>query len=125
MAIRLPGGNDCQLRREGMQLASDLMQRLGSRSFGNGRDAVIESMSRVFRNIATGFDKLSCDDLVQFLYFSQGACAELKHQIALAVDNQFLSQEESDDFCHRIRRMSAMLYRFIRNQGVPSSQLSH
>jgi|GEM_PF-4748080 len=124
MASRSVAFNDCQLRREGMDLARDLMQSLGTRTFGNGRDAVITSMSRVFRNIGTGFDQLSCEDLVQFLYFAKGSCAELKHQIGLAVENQLLSPEEGEDFCYRIRRISAMLYRLIRTRGLPSSLLS-
>jgi four helix bundle protein len=71
----------------------------------------------VMSNIAEGFERDGKGEFVQFLSVAKGSVGELRSQLYIAVDQQYLSESEFtslSDRCSEISRMIAGLIEYLR-----------
>ena len=48
-------------------------------------------------NIAEGFERGRNQEFVQFLYVAKGSCGELRSQLYVALDQEYVRPEDSDN----------------------------
>jgi four helix bundle protein len=74
------------------------------------QDAAVSSMS----NIAEGFARRSNKEFIQFLYISKSSAAEVQSQLYVALDQEYITQEDFDDIYNQAEIVSRMDSGFIK-----------
>lgn len=64
-------------------------------------------------NIAEGFERASNKELIQFLYIAKGSSGELRTQIQLALELEYLSSEVANKLIEQAKAISRMLQTLI------------
>jgi four helix bundle protein len=76
-------------------------------------DQIRRATTSIMSNIAEGFERGSKTEFIQFLYIAKGSCGEVRAQLQIALDQQFISQAEYNRLHDLARRTSGMLSNFI------------
>jgi len=106
---------------EGWQLARELARMVYSltkgvefsRDFGL-KDQIQRAAGSVMHNIAEGFDGGSNAEFVRFLRYSQRSCTEVKSQLYVALDQQYITQPQFDDTYQLASKTHAKIGGFIK-----------
>jgi four helix bundle protein len=67
----------------------------------------------IMSNIAEGFERGSKTEFIQFLYISKGSCGEVRAQLQVAIDQNYIGAPDYDRLHHLARRISGMTSNFI------------
>lgn len=86
------------------------------------RDQIRRSSISIMANIAEGFGRRGDKEFKQFLNIAHGSAAELQSHIYVALDLQYINQNEFSDIYKTIEEISKMLQAFknylMKSQGV-------
>ena len=82
------------------------------------RDAgLVDQMRRaavsVMSNIAEGFERGSTTEFIQFLYIAKGSCGEVRAQLRIARDQEYLNPADDTRLHDLARQTSGMITNFI------------
>jgi hypothetical protein len=64
-------------------------------------------------NVAEGFERGAKSEFIQFLYIAKGSCGEVRAQLRIARDQDYIPARDYDDLHDLARRTSGMLSKFI------------
>jgi four helix bundle protein len=67
----------------------------------------------IMSNIAEGFERGATTEFVQFLYMAKGSCGEVRAQLQIARDQEYLGQADYERLHDLARRTSGMISNFI------------
>jgi four helix bundle protein len=67
----------------------------------------------VMSNIAEGFERGSKTEFIQFLYIAKGSCGEVRAQLQIAVDQQYIISSDYQRLCSLCQQISGMISKFI------------
>src|SRR4051812_3179362 len=106
---------------EGWQLARALMNRVYdvaavgafSRDFGL-KDQMQRAAGSAMHNIAEGFDGGTNPEFVKFLRYAQRSCTEVKSQLYIALDRQYVTQTEFEQIYEQADKTHSKIGGFIR-----------
>jgi four helix bundle protein len=82
----------------------------------------------IVSNIAEGFERGSRAEFGRFLKIAKGSCGEVRAQMQVASDQNYISKQDCADFCVTAKRVSAglsNLARYLKESPaklVPSSR---
>ena len=76
-------------------------------------DQVRRSAVSVMSNIAEGFERGTRPDFIRFLYIAKGSCGELRAQLQIARDQQYLSEVDYVRLYTQAKDISGMISNFI------------
>jgi four helix bundle protein len=112
---------DLDVWRRSRQLAVEVCRAFKDcRDFGF-RDQVTRSAVSVPSNIAEGAERNTRPEFVQFLGYAKGSLAELRTQLMIARDLEYLSSEQAARMLDEGEQLAKMLYRLALSQkGVAS-----
>ena len=79
------------------------------------QDAAVSSMS----NIPEGFARQSNREFIQFLYISKSSAAEVQSQLYVALDQEYITQEDFDSIYNQadiVSRMDSGFIKYLHSQ---------
>jgi four helix bundle protein len=77
------------------------------------RDQIQRASVSIMANIAEGFDRGGDKEFTQFLSISKGSCGEVKSHLYVALDQQYLLQEQFDRLYHCADEVGRLLAGFM------------
>lgn len=79
--------------------------------------ALVDQLRRaavsVMSNISEGFERGSNTEFIQFLYLAKGSCGEVRCQLYVAHDQEYITGEDFDSIRNLARQVSGMLGNLI------------
>ena len=83
------------------------------RDFGL-KDQIRRASGSVMHNIAEGFDAGSHAEFAKFLRYAQRSCTEVQSELYVALDQQYITQEEFEEAYNLAERTRSKIGGFIR-----------
>ncbi len=77
------------------------------------RDQIRRAAVSILSNIAEGFERGSDTEFRNFLVIAKGSAGEVRAQLYVALDRNYLSAQEFDEAKEQCEQISAMLLRLI------------
>jgi len=121
---RLGAGRECEMSegfeglevwKRGCRLAVDIYGVFKEcRDYGF-KDQICRAAVSVPSNIAEGYERNSPRDFIRFLNIAKGSCGELRTQLYIAKELEYIDQDFFTDLLERSRAISAMLIGLIRS----------
>jgi four helix bundle protein len=102
---------------EARQLVAQIWRATRSGNFA--RDSVLVNQIRrstlsVVSNIAEGFERQSRPEFARFLVIAKGSCGEVRAQLLIAFDQNYLNEEQHKALSSKTRQISAGLANLTR-----------
>ncbi len=82
------------------------------------KDQIQRAAVSVMANIAEGFERGTKEEFLYFLYVARGSCGEVRSHLYVALDQEFITQEEFNLATNLAKETSAILYKFIESLKV-------
>ena len=79
----------------------------------------------VVSNIAEGFERGSRAEFTRFLNFAEGSCGEIRAQMLVASEQNYISKKECEDFCLKAKKISAGLSNLGRYLSQPGEKTNN
>jgi four helix bundle protein len=76
-------------------------------------DQIRRAAVSVMSNIAEGFERGATTEFVQFLFIAKGSCGEVRAQLQIAADQNYISSADHVRLTDLCRRTSGMISNFI------------
>lgn len=83
------------------------------------RDQITRSAVSVPSNIAEGAERNSPKEFIQFLGYAKGSLGELRTQIMIGADLDYLHTGSANTWIHESRELSRMLHGLIHSLRTP------
>jgi four helix bundle protein len=77
------------------------------------KDQITRSGLSIPSNIAEGYDRFSDKDTIRFLYYSKGSCAELRTQIYIGIEIDYIDTEMGNEWVKETQEITKMLQGLI------------
>jgi len=87
------------------------------------RDQMRRAIISVSSNIAEGFERGSNREFIQFLFIAKGSVGELRSQVYLAYDNNYIIKNEFDyliDECVKVSKNTSNFINYLKNSKITS-----
>jgi four helix bundle protein len=76
-------------------------------------DQIRRAATSIMSNIAEGFERGSKTEFIQFLFVAKGSCGEVRAQLQIALDQNYITPLIFERLQHLARQTSGMLSNFI------------
>lgn len=101
---------DLDLWKRAARLSADIYRALANlRDFGF-RDQITRSGLSIPSNIAEGFERSSDRELAQFLNYAKGSAGELRTQIYIGMDIDYIERDMGKAWLKEAEELSRMLH---------------
>jgi four helix bundle protein len=105
---------DLDIWKEGMRIAVKIYEIMQScKDFGL-KDQMQRAVVSIPSNIAEGFERQTNKEFIHFLYIAKGSCGELRTQIYLGYQLNYISKDNYNDLLEKTKLLSIMLSNFIK-----------
>lgn len=114
MSNKINKFEDLNIWKESMHLSLQLYTELKECSDFGLKDQIQRASVSVPSNIAEGFERSSNKEFIRFLYISKASVGEIRTQLYLCKELGLLENKRCDELIDQSRKISAMLYNFIK-----------
>jgi len=105
---------DLDIWKEGMRLCVSIYKLMKNCNDFGFKDQIQRAAVSVPSNISEGFERQTNKEFIQFLYIAKGSCGELRTQIYLAKELEYLNQENYKLMLEQSKLLSAKIQNFIK-----------
>jgi four helix bundle protein len=85
-----------------------------SKDFGL-KDQIRRASVSIMANIAEGFARRSDKDFANFLNISRSSTAEVQSHLYIAIDQEYIQQEDFDKIYFELEEISKMIFSFAKH----------
>lgn len=107
---------DLLVWNESLNLARQLYRELNYFSDLGLKSQMQRASVSIPSNIAEGYARNSNKEFIHYLYISKGSCAELRTQLYLCKELEYISLSKCDELIEQTRKISAMLFNLIQTR---------
>ena len=96
----------------------------GNGNFGRDfglKDQIRRAANSIVSNIAEGFERDGDKEFLQYLYVAKGSCGEVRAQLYLALDYEYLTEEEFSQLrttALELNRIISGLIKYLRQSNL-------
>ena len=112
---------DIEAWQKARELTLEIYRVTGHGNFAKDfglRDQIRRASVSIMSNIAEGFDRGGNREFIQFLYIAKGSAAEVQAQLYVALDAQYLPEDQFHklyDLANNTGRVIGGLIRYLKN----------
>ena len=107
---------DLEIWKMGMRISVKIYEIMKNNKDYGLKDQMQRAAVSVPSNIAEGFEQQTNKEFIQFLYIAKGSCGELRTQLYLAKELNYIDKEDYTNLLNNTKSLSAMIYRFIETR---------
>ena len=104
---------DLEVWKRAARLSTDLYKYFQSSKDYGFRDQITRSGLSIPSNIAEGYERDTAKDRSKFLIYAKGSCGELRTQIYIGVEADYIDKEQGKLWVKETQELSRMLYGLI------------
>ena len=108
---------DLRIWQTARQLVKEIYSATKQRAFRRDfalRDQITRAATSAMSNIAEGFERGSRKEFVQFLNIAKGSNGEVRSQLYVALDQEYLDNQAFESLRHAALSLSRQIASFIR-----------
>ncbi|MCL2415046.1 MAG: four helix bundle protein [Bacteroidales bacterium] len=105
---------DLDIWKEGMRLALQIYKTVKTCKDFGFKDQVQRAAISIPSNISEGFERQTNKEFIQFLYIAKGSCGELRTQIYLGHQLEYINKKDYNAMLEKTKSLSSMLSSFIK-----------
>jgi len=119
---------DLEIWKESRCLAKEIYHLTSGPKFSKDfslRGQIQSAAVSIMSNIAEGFERGGNQEFTQFLYVAKGSCGEVRSQLYVAVDQGYISANESEKLLSLFKRLSGMigsLINYLKRSGMKGAK---
>ncbi len=107
---------DLEIWRRSKDLSVDIYRRLRDLKDYGFRDQITRAGLSVPSNIAEGYERSSAKELIAFLNYARGSCGELRTQIYIGIEIEYIESEVGKRWIQEAKEISAMISGLIKTR---------
>jgi len=114
MAVRY--FEDLEVWKEARRLTNEVYAATRDTGFSKDfglRDQIRRAAVSVMSNVAEGFERGGNQEFIQFLYIAKGSCGEVRSQLYVALDQEYVGRKLFDQMFNSLKRLSGMISNLI------------
>jgi four helix bundle protein len=114
--MKIKNFEDLEIWKEARHLTREIYTLSKAPQFSKDyglRDQMQRAAVSIMANIAEGFERGGNQEFVQFLYIAKGSCGEIRSQLYVALDQQYIDQNIVENLKITLRRLSVMIKHLI------------
>ncbi|MBF0350025.1 MAG: four helix bundle protein [SAR324 cluster bacterium] len=110
------GFEDLEVWKRSARLSAEVYKHLRDLKDFGFKDQITRSGLSVPSNIAEGFERESEKDGVNFLSYAKGSCGELRTQIYIGIDIDYIDKDTGLQWIRETREISSMITGLIKTK---------
>jgi four helix bundle protein len=107
---------DLDVWKRAVKLSANIYNELRCLKDYGFKDQITRSGLSIPSNIAEGFERLSSKESVVFLSYAKGSCGELRTQIYIGMEIQYINKDKGGQWLQEVSEISAMLNGLIKTR---------
>ncbi len=107
---------DLDVWKRAMKLSAGIYKELRNLKDYGFKDQITRSGLSIPSNIAEGFERISNRESVNFLSYAKGSCGELRTQIYVGVNIEYINKDKGKEWLQEVNEISAMLNGLIKTR---------
>jgi four helix bundle protein len=107
---------DLDVWKRAMNLSVSIYKDLKNLKDYGFKDQITRSGLSIPSNIAEGFERTSNKESVNFLSYAKGSCGELRTQIYMGINIEYINKEKGQEWLKEVNEISAMLNGLIKTR---------
>lgn len=114
--MQIKNFEDLEIWQAARRLAQEIYTCSRSPKFSKDfalRDQMQRAAVSVMSNIAEGFERGGNQEFVQFLYIAKGSCGEVRSQLYVALDQDYVDRKLVDSLLIALKRLSVRIKHLI------------
>jgi len=105
---------DLEVWKKGMRLAIDTYKLMSDCKDFGFKDQIRRSAISIPSNISEGYERQTNKEFIQFLFIARGSCGELRTQLYLAKELNYITKNDFTTLLESTKHLSAMLNSLIK-----------
>lgn len=107
---------DLEIWKEGMRLTVQIYKLMKTCADFAFKDQIQRASVSVPSNISEGYERQTNKEFIHFLYIAKGSCGEMRTQLYLAKELEYISLEDFKVLLDKSKHLSSMLSNFIKTR---------
>lgn len=107
---------DLTVWKSSMKLTVNIYKLMQNCTDFGFKNQITRAIVSVPSNIAEGYDRQTNKEFIQFLYIAKGSISEVRTQLYLAIQLNYIDEDNGNDLLIETRKISAMLHNFIQTR---------